>query len=393
MNFRREFDLDENLIYLNSGSLSITPREVRAAVVRHAQEYERNPTLSLFQSWEKMWRIQKRVAKYFGADAEDLFLRPNITEAMNTFILGMPLKKGGEILVTNLEYGAIVNLCQLKAQKAGLTVRAARLPTSPENCDEESLVHAIVSELKPETRLVVLSHVMTGTGLILPITKIAAETRRRGILLAVDGAHAPGSMKINLSAMADVDFYGGNLHKWMLGPKGTSFGWIAPRNHEKLEPISGGWTTFEIPEPFAAYGDGSLKAARLLLSACHDFSPYFALEELLQFWEKRGEEKIFSRIYELQRHAEKTMAEKLGWTCISPAAGPGRGPLLTFALPSQLQEMGYGLMKLMLEKHRLQIVVTRVSDRFHLRLSPHIYNTEEEIDRAVQAFLSISPAR
>ena len=108
--FRSEFDLDESLIYLNAGTHSICPRRVTGALIEHLKVYERNPTGGLVSMWDRLWSVQQQVAAFLGARPEDLFLRTNVTSAMNAFILGIPLPAGpGEILISDAEYQAIVN--------------------------------------------------------------------------------------------------------------------------------------------------------------------------------------------------------------------------------------------------------------------------------------------
>jgi isopenicillin-N epimerase len=239
-------------------------------------------------------------------------------------------------------------------------------------------------ELRPETSLVVVSHVTTGTGGIAPIKDIAAITRAKGVLLAVDGAHAAGALELDFAALADVDFYGSNLHKWMLGPKGTGFGWVSPRHHETMVPLEAGWATFESPNDYAAFGDGARFPARFAMQGCRNFAPFFAIADTLAFWDKHGDGAIRARIRGLQAHLEKEVSAKLGWPLLSPAlAGGRRGPLTTFELPPHLEKEGYALMSRILREHKLQVGLPRVKGISRLRLSPHVYNTEDEISRAV----------
>ena len=126
--------------------------------------------------------------------------------------MGTPLSPGSEILVTDTEYRAIVNVAKYRAEKDGLKLRALHLPgTAQEMKDltEDSLVEMIVRELRPETRMLIVSHVMTGSGLALPLAKIARETRARSICLVVDGAHGTGALPLNMSELGDLDYYAG----------------------------------------------------------------------------------------------------------------------------------------------------------------------------------------
>lgn len=394
---RQHFDLDSELIYLNSGTHSLCPRQVNEALSKYRTEYEANPTHGLFTNWGKLWEVQKDLASFFNARPTDLILRLNVTHALSDFILGAKLPpagggRAGEILVSDLEYGAIVNQCRFRAQREGFSLRTLRLPSCEDDfptLTPEKLVRLVLDELKPETRILLLSHVMTANGLVMPIAEIARETRRRGILFVVDGAHAPGVLPLDFSKLEDVDFYAGNLHKWMMGPKGTAFGWVAPRHQETLEPMQAGWTTFEFPPAFRAFGDGSRFQGKMMLSGCHDFAPFYALRETLQFWREMGAERIVSRIRDLQLHVYREMKEKVGWPLLSPAPGPLLGPLLSFEMPESLQAKGYGVMFELLEEKKLQVSITPIQGRFCLRLSPHIHNMEDEVSRAVEMIAGV----
>lgn len=380
---REEFDLDPSFIYLNSGTHSIAPRAVLEAVTRHQREYERNPTQGLIAVWAKLWDVQKRLAAFFHAEPEDLFLRHNVSEAMAAFILGMPLREGGEILLSDLEYGAVENICRERAYKGNYELRRFHIPLNA-----EGLTKLVVDQLRDRTRLLVLSHVATGTGLLLPIARIAEETRKRGILLAVDGAHAAGALPLDFRDLQDVDFYGTNLHKWLLGPKGTGFGWVPKRHQEALRPLEPGWTTFETAPEFASFGGGSRFASRLLMPGCRDFAPFLALHETLDFWKRHGEGAIRARLDALMTELERVM-DPLGWEPLSPPLGSLRGPLAAYALPERLEKEGPALMSRLLAERRLQVSITRPHGKCRLRLSPHVYNTEEELAQAAKALRDV----
>ena len=390
---REHFDLDPSILYLNAGTHSICPRVITEAVVRHVREYEKNPTSNLFAIWGALWQVQQKLAAFFGAHAEDVILRPNITSLMNLFILGMPLSKGSEILTTDLEYGAILNICRYKAANEGLTVRSLHLPGSAQEMlglTSESLRNTVLQALKPETRMLVLSHVMTGNGLVLPIREIAAETRKRGVLLVVDGAHSAGFLDLDLRKLENVDFYAASLHKWMMGPKGTSLGWISKRHQSSLSPLLAGWTTFETPEPFQPFGGGSSFQMRFLMSACFDFAPFLALAEMIRFLEKLTPPLIHARVTALQTRLEEQVTSLTGWPSISPPIGPLRGPLMSFEIPSKLSAMGFSFVSQLYRDSGLQVAAPMVQGRACLRLSPHIHNSDEEMDRTARLLRDFS---
>ena len=385
--FRQQFSLDPDLIYLNSGTFSISPNSVLHAQGTYERDFERNPTQALISAWGRLWMLQKQLAEFFHTAPENLFLRPNVTSALNDFILSIPLPKNAELLVTDLEYGAIVNLCRFRAERDRLTLRAICLNTPAANDPDpkQNLVDQILRQLSSKSALLMLSHVTTGTGLIVPIAELSAELRRRGVLLVVDGAHGPGALPLDFRLLTELDFYGGNLHKWFLGPKGTAFGWVNPRHHEALVPRFAGWTTYEpTVASFRDFAPDHVFARRMLHSACQNFGPYFALEATLSFWKQSGEASVFSELKRLQARLEELLRDQMGWETISPLHPELRGPLLSYALPELSMTEAATLFEDLLAKHNLQVGIPTVKGIPCLRFSPHIYNTENELERAVK---------
>lgn len=385
---RDEFALDENLCYLNSANLSISPRRVREAIARYGEQFERNPTHGLSDAWGRLWRAQSCLARFLHADPADLFLRQNVTSVLNTFLLGLPLPPRSEILVGEHEYGAIVNICRLRAEREGHRVTILKMPASPaafRSLNRPALVDHVVSQLGPRTKLVLLSHVIGGTGLVLPLEEIARETRRRGILLVVDGAYAPGALDVRLENLQDVDAYGCSLYKWMLGPKGTAFGWLSKRWQDTLDPFHAGWTTFETPPAFSKFGEGNRFASRMALAGCHDFASFFAIEDTVAFWESHGPEKLRAKMRSLLSRLERLIHERLGWPSLKSSDERLNGPIAAFLLPSSLQALGPTLVKRLQGDFGVQAHHMDLAGKWYVVLSPHVYNTEGDIEKAVGA--------
>lgn len=394
MEFKADFESKDGLIYLNSGSLSRTPTQVIQAIQNYRQEFEANPTQSLFSAWGRIWKVQSKLAAFLGVKPDQLFLRHNVTQAMNTFLMGIPLPSDGEILATDLEYGAVLNICRLRAETSGLTLRALNLPTDSKSLSRltrEDYASIVIGALKPHTRMVMLSHVMTGTGLVLPIDLIAKETHKRGIILAVDGAHGTGAIDFKIGQIPGLDFYGGNLHKWTMGPKGTGFGWVSPEHHTSLRTFDGGWTTFETPTNFSEFGEFGEKgpssarfATRFLSASTYDFSGTLGISDVIDYWNEKGAHSIFEKRRGLRKLALQRMREKLDWPLMSPEPDLLQGPLLTWDLPPHLKAQGGTLMWKLLQEHGLQVAIPMVQGEYRLRLSPSVYNSEQDIERAVE---------
>ena len=386
---REEFEHDPALAYLNWGTHSMTPLRVLDQIQRYQREYETNPTQGYLESFGRTWRVQEELGAWLRADPRDLFLRANVTEAMNALILGMLLEPACEILVSDLEYGAIVAQCRFRCERDGLQLRTFELPTGA--VKTEKLLDAVVSAIGPQTRLLVLSHIISATGLVLPIAEIARETRKRGVLLAVDGAHAPGVLSMDFSAWDDVDFYGGNLHKWFLGPKGTAFGWVNRRNQASLLPLQAGWTRYERGYPFGDFGGGSQFQGNMAMIGCRDFAPFYAIHDTLSFWKEHGEDTMREELYRVGDDFRKRIEKDLGLEPLSPPPGPHRGPVAAFKLPDGVD--GRKLVAGVLENHRVQLMLPSVRQTPVLRVSPHFSSSEDELERAIEALKAELPGR
>lgn len=377
MCFSSLFARDESFAFLNAGTLSRTPLTVLDWMEARRREDERNPTRTVFASAGDFWEAQKAVAAFLGGDAERLFLRTNVTAALNDFLFALPLKGEGEILVTGLEYGATANLARLRAAQAGLEFRSLDLPFGAEVSDEQILA-ALRAGLRSSTKVLVVSHVATGDGRILPVGEISRLAREREIIVVVDGAHAIGALPVDLAALPDVDFYGGNFHKWFMGPKGTAFGYTHPRWQKGLDWRFGGWASFHKPAHYVGFGGGGEAAARLFPGTM-DAVPFAALGELVRFWDHHGHETIRARQAALRDLAAE-IGESFGWERVSTRDPAKLGPLVSFALPAAWPRGdGIELATRLFRDHRVQVALPSAQGRALLRLSPGVYATEAEV--------------
>jgi isopenicillin-N epimerase len=381
------FKKNPDLIYLNSGSHSLVPKSALEKVKHHLDEYEENPTRGLFAAWGRIWEVQKKIAPEFGASAKNFFFRSNVTQALNDFILGLQLPAGSEILTSNQEYGAIYNICRWRAEKDQLSLRTFALPTKTEisTLDSKSLLDRVVASFSSKTKLLVLSDIYTSNGLTLPIEQIAKEARAKGIFTIIDGAHSPGIVDLQLEN-SQMDFYAGNLHKWWMGPKGTAFGWFRRESFKHLKPIQAGWTSYDLREPFASFAEGDPAAIQTLMLGCQNFAPFFALTEVQDFWHQQGRENIWAKKRALDALIVSEVQEALGFFYFSSHKDPSlQGPLHAFLLPEKYSSMPYvQLITEIREKAKVQASITFLENEAYLRLSPHIYNTPEEIKRAAK---------
>jgi isopenicillin-N epimerase len=228
--------LDPAVTYLNHGSFGACPADVLAVQREWRDRLEREPVTFLDRELEgHLDHARDALGAFLGADPEGLAFVPNATTASNAVLRSLRFEPGDELLTSDHEYNATLNTIRNAADRDGARMVIAALPF-PTSGDEE-ILEAIVAAVSPRTRLAILSHVMSPTGLVLPIERIVRELETRGIDTLVDGAHAPGMVPLTLDALGAA-YYTGNGHKWLCGPKGAAFLWVRADRRERIHPTT-----------------------------------------------------------------------------------------------------------------------------------------------------------
>ncbi|MEL7238390.1 MAG: aminotransferase class V-fold PLP-dependent enzyme, partial [Planctomycetota bacterium] len=184
-------------INLNAGTLSPTPRPVFEHATRLREKLSCNGT-----QW--FWRTspglieQSRddLAGFIEGDRDRLLLLPNVTVAMNLATISVPLATGDEVLTTDQCYGAMRLAMERRCRQVGATLKSIDLPLTPSNVGE--IRDAVLGGIGPKTKAVLLDHVTSSTGLVLPVAQICAACRDRDIWTVIDGAHGPGMVATSM---------------------------------------------------------------------------------------------------------------------------------------------------------------------------------------------------
>ncbi len=213
--------LDPDVVFLNHGSFGAAPRAVLDEQARLRRRLEAEPVRFLVRELPPLWEAARdALAGFLGADRADLVLVPNATTGINAALASFPLAAGDRILVTDHGYNACGNAVRAVAARRGAAVDVAALPFPLGTAGE--VVEALVDALRPTTRLVLIDHVTSPTGLVLPVERIVPALAERGVETVVDGAHAPGMLPLALGELGAA-YYAGNAHKWLCAPKGAGF--------------------------------------------------------------------------------------------------------------------------------------------------------------------------
>jgi len=378
--------LDPSVLYLNHGTVGAPSRRVLEAQQAIRDEIERQPSKFLLRELSAVSTGMPRreaprlraaaleVASFVGARGEDLVFVENATTGLNAVLRSFPLREGDEVLVTDHGYGGVVNAAVFHAGERGASVRAAELP--PASRGKGAFADAVVSAIGPRTRLLVIDHVTSESALLLPIEEIAARCRERGVAVAVDGAHAPGAIPLDVPSIG-ADWYVGNLHKWAYAPRSSAFLWAAPGRQEGLHP------------PVISWGIGRGWTTEFDWVGTRDPSAYLAAPAAIAFMKELGIDAMRAYNHGLAWEGARLLGAAWGTWPELPESMVGT--MATVPLPERLgssKEDAARLRDALLLEHRIEVQLHAWQRRLWVRISTQIYNELSDVERLAKAITS-----
>ena len=370
---RKQFPLKEDQTYFNNGTMGPSSGYVLDQMMAHMMhwgvhaaevDYKNGSGPDLLTGYFPYDEIRQKIGAMINCDYKEVSLTQNATFGMNYVGMGLDLKEGDELLNTNQEHGGGFGAWQLLAKRKGCVYKKATMPV-PAN-DPQEIYDAIFKEVTNKTRVIAIPHIVSVYGTVMPVKEICTEARRRGILTVLDGAQCVGQIAVDVKEIG-CDAYYSSLHKWLLAPAGNGILYI----NQDLAPDI--WATL------ASYNWDNQKdhGFRLMQNGTGNPAVLKGLDAAIDFYNTIGQDRWVGRIKELGSYLRNGLKEFDHVTIHSSTNEDLAAGITTYAVKGL---NGPQLQKTLWEKERLQ---PRSVGSELLRHSVHIYNSKEEIDRAL----------
>ena len=367
------YSVNPNLINLNNGGVSPAPRIVQDALDRYNKLANEGP--SYF-----MWRIldqgreplREKLADLAGAEAEEIAINRNSTEALNTIIFGLPLKAGDEVIGTRQDYPNMINAWKQRSDREGIQYKQISFELPME--DDEFIVNKFREAITPNTKLLHLTHVINWIGQIMPVRKIADMAHAKGLEVLVDGAHSFGLLDFKVPALG-ADYFGASLHKFLSAPVGSGMLWV------KKEKIGKIWPLLSNDKPH------STDIRKFETIGTRSFPIEQAIGEAVNFHNAIGPRRKQERIHYLKQYwasAVKKVPKVKIHTSLDPKYSCAIcGVSIDGMTPAELDSELFNKYKI----HTVGIVWDNISV---VRITPHVYTKIKDLDKLVKAISEIA---
>ena len=316
------------------------------------------------------------VGEFVGVRGDDLVFVDNTTTGVNAILRSCPLQAGDEILVSDFGYGGVTRAATFAALERGATIRTAEMPYPVRSADE--VVEAFAAAITPNTKLAIVDHVTAESALVLPLAAIAERCHARGVAVLADGAHAPGAIPLDIPSLG-VDWYVGNLHKWLWVPRSSGILWASPSRQQGLHSSVISWGLDRGFTP-----SSTCRARAIRHHICRR-------PRAIAFMRELGLDAVRHYNHALAWNGARHLAERWDTDFVTPEALIGT--MATVMLPEALgstADDAATVRDALLFGDRIEVQVHAFRGRLYARVCGQVYNELADIERLADAVLALA---
>lgn len=371
---RGKYRLAPEYVNLENGYYSMMAQPVLEAFVERVREvnYEAARYMRTRAEAERL-ATRKELARIAGCSVEELALTRNTTESLDLVIAGRDWKAGDEAVMAEQDYGTMLTMFEQQAQRHGVVCRRVSVPLEPKSDDE--LVALYAAAITERTRLLMVCHMLNISGQILPIAKICDMAHSKGVEVMVDGAHSFAHLEFSIPDLR-CDYFGASLHKWLGSPLGAGLLWVRKERIATLWPLLA-------PPPGREAGD----ITRLNHTGTHPAHTDLALRAAIAFHESIGAARKEARLRHLQQFWTSRVRGKPGIRLNTPS-DPARSCAIANVAVEGLAPTE--LARRLFDEHRIYTVAIDTANVQGVRVTPHLYTSEAELEQLVTALLALA---
>jgi selenocysteine lyase/cysteine desulfurase len=370
---RAKFKLTPDYINLENGYYCFQPEEVLAQFIGNVREI--NVEASHYMRTRQVdddLRTRTALAALAGCPVEELIVTRNTTESLDTVIGGFDWKGGDEAVMANQDYGAMLDMFKMQSRRHGMRNVMVDVPMDPKSDDEVVQVYA--NALTPNTRLLMIAHMVNITGHILPVRKICDMAHARGVPVMVDGAHAFAHLDFKIPDLG-CDYYGASLHKWLAAPLGAGLLYV------KKERIAALWPMFAD----LSMADDDIR--KLNHKGTNPVHTGITIPDSIAFHQMIGSARKEARLKWLQQYWT-TKVRGLPKVVMNTPADPKRtGAIANVGIQGMKPA---DLARTLLERYKIFTVAIDGALVRGVRVTPQVYTASAELDKFVVALRELS---
>jgi selenocysteine lyase/cysteine desulfurase len=361
-------------INLENGYCSPQPVETMNALFKNIQAINEMPSFYMRRKQEDDRKeVKKQLAKLAGVSPEEIMITRNTTEALETIIFGLQtLKEGDEAVMTNQDYGSMLEAFYLRARRYGSKNKVISLPLHPKNNQE--IIDCYEKAITPKTKVILVTHLINVTGQILPVREIAEMAHAKGVEIISDSAHAFAHLDFKIPDL-QCDYFGTSLHKWLSTPLGAGMMYI---KKEKIKQVWGLYAE-------TGFADDDIRKFERI--GTHPWWTNQAIMSAIRFHHAIGAKNKEARL----RYLKNYWAEKLKDVPkiilnmpLESSRSCGLGNVgVEGKTPAQIADYLY-------DKHRIFTVAIDMDAVKGVRVTPHLYTTLADLDAFVSAMQELA---
>ena len=371
--------LDKDITYLNHGSFGARVEEVHAYQQSLKREFELSPVHFLDRQTYRIDNARNVIANFLDADIEGFGFVDNATTGVGSVVQSIKFSPNDEILTTDLVYNGIRQLLTRVANDTGCSYR--ELPVAFPLQNSHELLELISNALTKKTKLLVVDHVASASSILFPVHEIAQLCREKGVLLLIDGAHAPGMLDLSIRSIG-ADWYVGNLHKWVCAPLSAGFVYASEEQRDSTHPMT----------ISHAYTQGL--TSEFDWQGSKDITPWLAAAKAVEWGNELGWDRIQKHNHDLAVWMQQTLVESWNVEPLSPIDGSMLGSMATVQLPDNLPkeiESCSAYRDVLYEKYQIEVPVFVLQGRGVLRVSAQLYTRASDLEHLLKAIKIYPP--